>query len=130
VQLGFHRLCRRCDWVCVMAEGDMACLGLILAAQLSVDRLILLGGRSFLRVGKARQLRWMNAFARRNLALITAEILAVGLPEAALRTLATGLGFHSGGLLEIGDAAELWQKRETFLTAPFATLQRAVDCGK
>lgn len=128
-QLQFSRLRRRCDWVCVLAEGDCAAHGLILAAQLSVDRLILadalLQGRC-----ADRHMRRLNAFARRNLALITAEIIAAGMGERGLKALAAGLGVCCGGLIHLPDAAELWQSCETFLTLPFAALSEPAEHAK
>lgn len=121
-QLQFSRLRRHCDWVCVLAEGDAAACGMILAAQLPVDRLILLGDRPFCRRHPNRRLRRINAFALRNLSLITAGIIAAGMDGRALRRLSASLGFQGEGLICLQDAAELWQKRESFLTEPFPSL--------
>ena len=130
LQLKFQRLRRRCEWVCVMAEGDMAAHGLILAAQLPVDRLILLGGSVLRKRHADRRQRRLNAFARRNLSLITAEILAAGMDTRCLRRLSSSLGYHCAGLICTEDAAELWQKRESFLTAPFDALVEQAEYGK
>lgn len=111
-----------CDWICIMAEGNLTAHALALAAQFSVERLILLGDSLFCERPAERNQRKINAFARRNLALITSEIIAVDMGDAALRRLKSGLGLCSGGLIHVADAAELWRKRESFLTAPFRTL--------
>ena len=128
-QLLLSRLMRRCGWVCVWAEGDAAACGLILSAQFSVDRLILVGDSAFQNHPPDRAQRRLNAFARRNLSLITAEIIAAGMGERAVRLLSSGLGWH-GRLLSLPDAAELWQKRETFLTAPFEALSGCTESLK
>jgi len=119
-QTALCRLREDCGWVCVLAEGFLAAYGLALAEQLNVDRLILMGGQAFRREGVRRS--GINAFARRNLSLITAELIAVEMDEKAIGRLSSGLGYHCGGLLRLKDAAQLWQKRESFLTAPFSTL--------
>jgi len=120
-QLRFSRLRRRCEWVCVLAEGDCAAYALILAAQFCVDRLILTGDILPAR-HPDRHTRRLNAFARRNLSLITAEIIAADVGEKSLRRLSSGLGICCGGLIHLPDAAELWQSCETFLTQPFEAL--------
>lgn len=121
LQLKLCRLREDCDWICVMAEGNMLAYALILAAQLQVDRLVLLGDTVFRRHPDRLQRR-INAFARRNLSLITAEIIAVGMEEQSVAKLSAGLGYHCGGLLAVQDTSELWRRRESFLTAPFSTL--------
>ncbi len=74
-------------------------LALALAAQLPVDRVALLGGSPFGAVrtdggaiGRARELARVDAFARRNLALVVAEILLVNVPDDERRKLIRGLG--------------------------------------
>ena len=129
-QYRLYRLRRRCEWICILAEGKLCSYALALAAQLPVDRLILLGKGCFACRDAGRSRRRISSFARRNLAFITAEIIAAGMEEADLRILRSGLGYHSGGLLALPDAAELWQKRETFLTSSFPALQEAFAGGK
>ena len=112
-RLGFLRS----SWTCVLAEGRTIAYALILAAQLPVDRLILMGDQMFQNRCTHRSQRRINSFARRNLPLITAETVAVGMKPEALRRLASLMGCCSGGLYALGDGAELWQNRESFLTA-------------
>lgn len=100
----------------------MCAQAVILAAQLPVDRLVLMDGALFENRPSDRLHRRLRSFARRNLSLITAEVIAVGMDNAAFRRLSSGLGYHCAGLLRVRDGAELWQKHETFLTAPFDTL--------
>ena len=121
LQTKLSRLTGRCDWICVVAEGRLMAHGLVLAAQLPVDRLILVGDGLFMRDADRRQRR-LNAFALRNLPLITAEIIAAGMKEASLRRIAGLQSFHSGGLMALADGAQLWQMGESFLTAPFHSL--------
>ena len=128
-QLLLSRLMHRCDWVCVLSEDDLLACALILAEQYPVDRLILMGGSAFQKHSPDRRRRRLDAFARRNLSLITAEIIAAGMDERALKQLSSGLGWH-GKLLYLPDAAELWRKRETFLTAPFEALSELPEPRK
>ena len=90
-QAALWQLRRDAGWVCVAAQGAAADIGLALAAQLPVDRLALLNmprGRAKL----PRQMNKLRAFARRNLALITAEILIIGADEAQVQALLRGTG--------------------------------------
>lgn len=130
LQLHLSRLTRRCSWICILAEGDLAAHALILAAQLNVDRLILIGDAPFRSRHPDRRRRRLNAFALRNLSLITAEIIAVGMGDGPVRRLSSALGFCSGGLICVSDAAELWRKHETFLTAPFSALSEPSEHAK
>ena len=98
-QEALWRLRRRFGWICVAGEGACAGLALALAAQLPVDRVALLGGSPFGAVrtdggaiGRARELARVDAFARRNLALVVAEILLVNVPDDERRKLIRGLG--------------------------------------
>lgn len=81
-QTALWQLRRECDWVCVAARGACGCVAAALAAQLPVDRLVLAGNRLFAPVNDnwPRELRRLNAFARRNLSLITAQLVLVA-PE-------------------------------------------------
>lgn len=121
LQLHLYRLRRQCSWLCVMAEGEAAAHAIILAAQLPVDRLILIGDLPFRRSSDRRRRR-LNAFARRNLSLITAEIVAVGMDDRLFHRFSAGLGCCCGALVRAQDAAELWQKRESFLLEAFPGL--------
>ena len=97
-QDALRELRRRCGWVCVASGRGCAGVALFLAAQLPVDRVALLGGTPFspLPAGgtaaRRRELRRMDALARRNLALLVAEILLVDVAEDEARRLICGLG--------------------------------------
>ena len=120
-QLLLNRLMAQCHRVCVWAEGDAAACALVLAAQFDVDRIILVSDSLFkIRHPDCRQRRF-NAFARRNLSLSTGEIIAAGMSTAACKQLSSRLGWHAR-MICLPDAAELWRKRETFLTASFEAL--------
>lgn len=119
-QAALWELRRRCGWICVAAEGAGAGVALALAAQLPVDRVALIGetpldslaghGR---RSARARELIRVNAFARRNLALVIAEVLLVDVDEAQRRRLIRGLGRADGvrwmdGGARLRDCVEPW----------------------
>ena len=125
-QLLLSRLMTQCRRVCVWAEGDAAACALVLAAQLDVDRLILIGDGPFIKRHPDFRQRRFNAFVRRNLSLITSEIIAADMSAAACRQLSSSLNWHSC-LVCFADGAELWQKSETFLTAPFEALSAPLD---
>ena len=97
-QAALWELKQRCFWVCVAAERVCAGVALALAEQLPVDRVALLGGTPFspLPTGgtaaRRRELRRMDAFARRNLALLVAELLLVDVSQDEMRRLTCGLG--------------------------------------
>lgn len=80
---------RKWDWLCVCAQGHAACLALALAAQLPVDRLALIAPE-WGAGGMRRELLRLRSYARRNLALITAEILLLDAPEDLVRSLMRG----------------------------------------
>ena len=76
-------------WLCVCAHGSAAHIALALAAQLPVDRLALLSsGRNA--SGLNREMLRLRSYARRNLALITAEILLHDADDALIRSLLRG----------------------------------------
>lgn len=79
------------EWICVSALGTAAYIALALAAQLHVDRLVLMDIPDP-RAKLPRELNRLKAFARRNLALITAEILLVGADEQYFRRMLRGTG--------------------------------------
>ena len=89
---------QRCGWVCVAAERGCAGVALSLAEQLPVDRVALIGGTPFSPLpeggtaARRRELKRLDAFARRNLALLVAELLLVDVPEEETRRMACGLG--------------------------------------
>lgn len=97
-QAALWELRRRCGWVCVAAERGCAGVALSLAEQLPVDRVALIGGTPFAPLpeggsaARRRELKRLDAFARRNLALLVAELLLVDVPEEETRRLACGLG--------------------------------------
>ena len=97
-QAALWELRRRCGWVCVAAERGCAGVALSLAEQLPVDRVALIGGTPFSPLpeggtaARRRELKRLDAFARRNLALLVAELLLVDVPEEETRRLACGLG--------------------------------------
>lgn len=83
-QAALWRARRKGGWVCVAARGSACEIALALASQLPVDRLALLSPLQDGR-GLPRELRRLRAFARRNLALIIAEIAVFGGDEALMR---------------------------------------------
>ena len=97
-QAALWELRQRCGWVCVAAERGCAGVALSLAEQLPVDRVALIGGTPFSPLpeggtaARRRELKRLDAFARRNLALLVAELLLVDVPEEETRHLACGLG--------------------------------------
>ena len=97
-QAALWELRQRCGWVCVAAERGCAGVALSLAEQLPVDRVALLGGTPFSPLteggtaARRREMRRIDNFARRNLALVTAELLLIGVSEDEARRLAVGLG--------------------------------------
>ena len=97
-QAALWELRQRCGWVCVAAERGCAGVALSLAEQLPVDRVALIGGTPFSPLpeggtaARRRELKRLDAFARRNLALLVAEMLLVDVPADEVRRLACGLG--------------------------------------
>ena len=97
-QAALWELRQRCGWVCVAAERGCAGVALSLAEQLPVDRVALIGGTPFAPLpeggsaARRRELKRLDAFARRNLALLVAEMLLVDVPADEVRRLACGLG--------------------------------------
>ena len=97
-QAALWELRQRCGWVCVAAERGCAGVALSLAEQLPVDRVALFGGTPFSPLpeggtaARRRELKRLDAFARRNLALLVAELLLVDVPEEETRRMACGLG--------------------------------------
>ena len=118
-QAALWELKQRCGWVCVAAERGCAGVALSLAEQLPVDRLALLGGTPFSALPEGgtavrrRELRRMDAFARRNLALLVAELLLVDVEENEMRRLECGLGrnviVRIGSRADWGSFVEAWQ---------------------
>ncbi|MGN0184904.1 MAG: hypothetical protein ACI4AL_07275 [Aristaeellaceae bacterium] len=118
-QAALWELRRRCSWVCVAAERGCAGVAMALAEQLPVDRVVLIGGTPFSPLpeggtaARRREMRRMDAFARRNLALLVAELLLVDVPEEEMRRLACGLGrnvrLRAQQTADWGCFVEAWQ---------------------
>lgn len=93
-QAALHRARKEWEWICVAASGAAVGIAFALAAQLPVDRLALwLDDTPQLR---PRQILRLDAYARRNLALVVSEILLIEAREDAARRLARGLGRSYG----------------------------------
>ncbi len=108
-------LCQRkqeCGWVCVAASGSAVGVALALAAQLMVDRLAL-----WMEAAPAalpRQLKRIESYARRNIWLISCEILLIDPSDRDVRRLSRGLG--RGSVISCAEGAALvWDE----LTAPW-----------
>ena len=118
-QAALWELRQRCSWVCVAAERGCAGVAMALAEQLPVDRVALLGGTPFAPLpeggtpSRRRELKRLDAFARRNLALLVAELLLVDVPEDEMRRLACGLGrnvrLRAQQTVDWGCFVEAWQ---------------------
>lgn len=118
-QAALWELRQRCSWVCVAAERGCAGVAMALAEQLPVDRVALLGGTPFAPLpeggtpSRRRELKRLDAFARRNLALLVAELLLVDVPEDEMRRLACGLGrnvrLRAQQMADWGCFVEAWQ---------------------
>ena len=124
-QAALWELKQRCSWVCVAAERGCAGVALSLAEQLPVDRVALIGGTPFAPLpeggtaARRRELKRMDGFARRNLALVVAELMLIDVPEDEMRRLVAGLGRnvsvrapHGAGLDSL---VEAWQITENNL---------------
>lgn len=118
-QAALWELKQRCGWVCVAAERGCAGVALSLAEQLPVDRVALIGGTPFAPLpeggsaARRRELKRLDGFARRNLALLVAELLLVDVPEDETRRLACGLGrnvrLRAQQTANWGSFVEAWQ---------------------
>ena len=118
-QAALWELKQRCSWVCVAAERGCAGVALALAEQLPVDRVALLGGTPFSPLPedgsrlRRRELRRMDAFARRNLSLMVSELLLIDVSEDEMRRLACGLGrnvpVRARGGADWDSFVEAWQ---------------------
>ena len=124
-QAALWELKQHCGWVCVAAERGCAGVALSLAEQLPVDRVALIGGTPFspLPAGgsaaRRRELKRMDGFARRNLALVVAELMLIDVLEDEMLRLVAGLGrnvsvraLHGAGLDSL---LEAWQITENNL---------------
>ena len=118
-QAALWELRQRCGWVCVVSERGCAGVALSLAEQLPVDRVALIGGTPFSPLpeggtaARRRELKRLDAFARRNLALLVAELLLIDVPEEETRRLACGLGrnvrLRAQQTANWGSFVEAWQ---------------------
>ena len=118
-QAALWELRQRCSWVCVAAERGCAGVALSLAEQLPVDRVALIGGTPFAPLpeggtaARRRELKRLDGFARRNLALLVAELLLVDVPEEETRRLACCLGrnvrLRAQQTANWGSFVEAWQ---------------------
>ena len=118
-QAALWELKQRCGWVCVAAARGCAGVALSLAEQLPVDRVALIGGTPFAPLpeggtaARRRELKRLDAFARRNLALLVAEMLLVDVPADEVRRLACGLGrnvrLRAQDDADWGCFVEVWQ---------------------
>lgn len=118
-QAALWELKQRCGWVCVAAARGCAGVALSLAEQLPVDRVALIGGTPFAPLpeggsaARRRELKRLDGFARRNLALLVAELLLVDVPEDETRRLACGLGrnvrLRAQQTANWGSFVEAWQ---------------------
>ena len=118
-QAALWELKQRCGWVCVAAARGCAGVALSLAEQLPVDRVALIGGTPFSPLpeggtaARRRELKRLDAFARRNLALLVAELLLIGVPADEVRRLACGLGrnvrLRAQQTVDWGCFVEAWQ---------------------
>ena len=116
-QTALWELRKSCPWVCVAAAGTAASVGVALAAQLPVERLILVNSHLFgpelLRL--PRQLARLRRYARHNLALVVSEIVLVDAQEMEIEGFVPCL--HRRPLCVL-PALENWGE----LVAPWTTL--------
>ena len=94
-QSAYQRVRSACERVCVAATGGACGIAAALAAQLPVELLALRRGNVFARRTGSRSVDRVNAFARRNLALISAEIVLAEPSEAEGKGFARGLGLYT-----------------------------------
>lgn len=97
---------------CIVSEGRTCCIALALAAQLTVDRIVLCGPDIFAAQigGGDRTLRRIEGFAVRNMPLIAAEIILIDVDRAQIRMLIRMLGSYARRNVKIADSAESRQQ--------------------
>ena len=93
-QEAYQRSRADCQRLCVAAQGGACGVAVSLAAQLPVELLALRGGNIFGRATGVREIDRLNAFARRNLALIASEILLMQPSNAEERGFVRGIGLQ------------------------------------
>ena len=116
---------RRCGWVCVAASGAAVGAATALAAQLPVDRLALADSALFAGRGERlpRELSRLKRFARRNLALVTSELLLVNAAPGEIASFARILGPGRLCALETGAPPERpWERCAALLCAPWSVV--------
>ena len=116
---------RRCGWVCVAASGAAVGAATALAAQLPVDRLALADSALFAGRGERlpRELSRLKRFARRNLALVTSELLLVNAAPGEIAAFARILGPGRLCALETGAPPERpWERCAALLCAPWSVV--------
>lgn len=120
-QTALWKMCRRYSWVCVAAEGKAGCVGVALAAQLMVDRLVLIQSSLFMprQRGMPRELARLEAYARRNLSLAVSEILLIDCCENEARGFLRGRGRGRMCALESKGKVD-----QNLLTAPWEQASR------
>ena len=91
----YQRVRGKCERVCVAATGSACGIAASLAAQLPVDLLALRKGNIFARRTGNRAVDRVNAFARRNLALIASEIILAEPSEAEEKGFVRGTGLYT-----------------------------------
>lgn len=91
-QTALWHMRKRFDWVCVAAEGSAACIAVALAAQLPVDRLVLMESSMFMpgRNRISRELLRLERYARRNLSLVISELLLLNCREEEIKNFLQG----------------------------------------
>ena len=94
-QSAYQRLRGRFERICVAATGSGCGVAASLAAQLPVEMLALLRGNVFGPRTGAREIDRLTAFARRNLPLISAEILLVNPSPAEERGFVRHVGLQT-----------------------------------
>ena len=123
-QQALWELCRQCAWVCVAASGAAVGVAVALAAQLPVDRLALADGALFDRRNRLpREPARLARFARRNLALVTSELLLVNASPGEIAGFARILGAGRICALETGAPQDRpWERCAELLCASWERL--------
>lgn len=113
---------QRVSWVCVVAEGQAACIAVALAAQLPVERLVLRGNGLFFlhRNDLPRELARLVIYARRNLSLVVSEIMLIGAGKAEVRGFLRGR--NRGKICALEEDKE--EESRDLLTAPWEQVCR------
>lgn len=103
MQRSFYDVQKRAQRSCIAADGQMWAAALALAAQLSVDRVVLIRSPKNEEISdrcKRRQLERLRAYARRNLFFCVCDVLVIGtgeesgVPDAILGGLVNARVWH------------------------------------